>query len=158
MRRKTTKTMAALLGATLIASAFTGCGQDAQQQTSQETKTETKQESQAGEAKASESEEKQETAKWSGTITLSPYMFGPVENDKITPLIEEKLKEYGYDVKFENIYVETGQYAELVNLRLASGEAPDIFRVTDVDTYMGYCKQGLVATWDEALFREQHRT
>lgn len=155
MRRKTTKAMAALLGATLIASAFTGCGQNGQQAGS-ETKSEVKTEgqSQSSEAKSSEAGEEKESAKWSGTITIAPYMFGPVENDKITPLIEAKLKEYGYDVKLENVYMETGQYTELLNLRLASGEAPDIFKVPDVETYMGYCKQGLVATWDEALFRE----
>lgn len=92
--------------------------------------------------------------KWSGKITVAPYMMGPIEEDVITPLIEDALREYGYDVDLENIYLENGQYAELLNLRLTSDDAPDIFKV-DGDVMLDeYYNQGLIAAWDESFFRE----
>lgn len=40
-----------------------------------------------------------EDYKWSGTISVAQYAFGPIDDDQITALVEERLREYGYDVK-----------------------------------------------------------
>ena len=92
--------------------------------------------------------------KWSGKITVAPYMFSQVENDIMTPMVEEKLLEYGYDVDLENVYIENGQYAELLNIRIASGDAPDIFRGIDDAAFLEYNRQGVIANWEESFFRE----
>lgn len=91
--------------------------------------------------------------KWKGTISVAPYMFGPVKNDEITPLIEKRLKDYGYDVKIKNVYLENGQYQELLNLRMASDDAPDIFKINKT-TFQQFAQQGVLASWDEKFFRK----
>lgn len=152
-KRNCNKAIALVLGLSLTA-ALMGCGQKDEQSVAPETTGSTA----GAESSASESEaagkEEENPIKWSGTISVAPYMWGPVENDVVTPLIEEKLLEYGYDVTLENVYLENAQYSELLNLRLASGDAPDIFYAVDANTYAEYCRQGLIATWDEEFFRE----
>lgn len=161
MKKKNIKKVIALiLGMSLTASALAGCGQKEEQKSSSEAtesvaNTESTAEEESSVKESADGDAGEENAvKWSGKISVAPYMFGPVENDKITPLIEEKLKEYGYDVTLENVYLENSQYMELLNLRLASGDAPDIFYAAGPDAYAEYCKQGLIASWDEAFFRE----
>lgn len=158
MKKKNIKKVIALiLGMSLTASALVGCGQKEEQKSSSEAtesvaNTESTAEEESSVKESADGDAGEENAvKWSGKISVAPYMFGPVENDKITPLIEEKLKEYGYDVTLENVYLENSQYMELLNLRLASGDAPDIFYAAGPDAYAEYCKQGLIASWDEAF-------
>lgn len=151
-KRSINKFMALVLGMSLTVTALAGCGQEKSSDSSQTASTQ----SDASESTVSEgSEAKEETAiKWSGTISVAPYMVGPVENDEITPLLEEKLLEYGYDVTLENVYIENNQYSEILNLKLASGEAPDIFYCYSTNNLQQYRDQGLIATWDEEFFRE----
>lgn len=89
---------------------------------------------------------------WSGKISYAPYMLGPVSNDVITPLLEEKLKEYGYDVELENVYIENAQYIELLSLMLTSDEAPDIFEPRSITLLNQFHDQGVIASWDRAFF------
>ncbi len=95
--------------------------------------------------------------KWSGTITVAPYMFGPVDESKnvIKPLIEEKLLKYGYDVDVQNVYIENSEYLDILNVRLAGGDAPDIFESKGTATLKDYYNQGLIKTWDKELFIEK---
>lgn len=95
-----------------------------------------------------------EDYKWSGTISVAQYGLGPIEDDQITALVEEKLREYGYDVKFDIIYLENTQYDTLINLRLANKEAPDIFIVHSGSELDQYYQQGVLKTWTEEFFRE----
>lgn len=95
-----------------------------------------------------------EDYKWSGTISVAQYGLGPIEDDQITPLVEEKLREYGYDVKFDIVYLENSQYDTLLNLRLANKEAPDIFMVHGGAELDQYYQQGVLKTWTEEFFRE----
>lgn len=92
--------------------------------------------------------------KWSGTITVAPYMFGPVDdkNNVIKPIIEEKLLAYGYDVDIQNVYIENSEYLDILNVRLTSGEAPDIFESKGTSVLKDYYKQGLIKSWDKELF------
>lgn len=95
-----------------------------------------------------------EDYKWSGTISVAQYGLGPIEDDQITPLVEERLREYGYDVKFDIVYLENSQYDTLLNLRLANKEAPDIFLVHGGAELDQYYQQGVLKTWTEEFFRE----
>ncbi len=95
-----------------------------------------------------------EDYKWSGTISVAQYALGPIEDDQITALVEEKLREYGYDVKFDIVYLETSQYDTLLNLRLANKEAPDIFKVSGGTELDQYYQQGVLKSWTEEFFRE----
>ena len=150
-KRSINKFMALVLGMSLTVTALAGCGQKKSSDSSQTASTQ----SGASESAVSEDSEEENAIKWSGTITVAPYMLGPIENDEITPLLEEKLLEYGYDVTLENVYIEDSQYKEILNLKLASGEAPDIFYCHgSVDILQQYLDQGLIATWDEEFFRE----
>ena len=63
-------------------------------------------------------------------ISVAGYMFGPVDNEKdvVTPAVEKMLKEkYGINVDIEVVYIEQGNYAEILNTRLSGGTAPDVF-------------------------------
>lgn len=152
-KRNITKFMALVLGVTLASTALVGCGQ--KDSGSSKESSVVKESSTASTSAAASSEVEEENAiKWSGTITMAPYMFGPVEEDIITPLIEEKLLEYGYDVTLENVYLENSQYSELLNLKLASGDAPDLFYCGSTDNLAQYRDQGLIATYTEEFFRE----
>lgn len=95
-----------------------------------------------------------EDYKWSGTISVAQYAYGPIDDDQITALVEEKLHEYGYDVKFDIVYLENSQYDTLINLRLANQEAPDIFIVHGGAELDQYYQQGVLKTWTEEFFRE----
>lgn len=92
--------------------------------------------------------------KWSGTISCAPYLGGPPENDEVSPYIEGRLREYGIDLKYELVYLERTQYTQLLNLRLASGDAPDVFYNNSMATQAEYYAQGVVASWTEDFFRE----
>lgn len=151
-KRNITKLMAMMLTMTMAVTAFVGCGQK-KEEPSQEKTVESSSVQESSVA-SSETVVEEDPIKWSGTISVAPYMFGPIENDVITPLIEEKLLEYGYDVELENVYLENSQYKELLNLRLASGDAPDLFYAGSTDNLQQYREQGLIATWDEEFFRE----
>lgn len=97
--------------------------------------------------------------RWSGTISVSQYAMGPIENDEITHLVEEELlKKYGYDVDFEIIYLENNQYGELINLRIASNEAPDIFKLQNASDLELYVNQGVIKTWSVDFLRKHAPT
>ena len=152
-KRSIKKLMALTLSAALTAGVLVGCGQKESDSSSQEAPTKSSV-SEGAESIGTAGAEEENAIKWSGTITFAPYMAGPVENDESTPLIEEKLLEYGYDVTLENVYIENSQYREILNLKLAAGEAPDVFYCNTTDSLQQYRDQGLIATWDEEFFRE----
>lgn len=151
-KRNITKFMALVLGMTLASTALAGCGQK-DDGSSQASSAETSSAAATSSAASTEAEE-ENAIKWSGTISMAPYMYGPIEEDIITPMIEEKLLEYGYDVTLENVYLENNQYSELLNLKLAAGEAPDLFYAGSIDNLSQYRDQGLLATYTEEFFRE----
>lgn len=94
---------------------------------------------------------------WKGKITIAPYMFGPVDESKnvVKPLVEAALLKYGYDVDLENVFIENSQYAELLNVRIAAGDAPDIFE-SKSQTYMQeYFEQGSIKSWSKEFFIEK---
>lgn len=95
--------------------------------------------------------------KWSGTISLAPYLFGPFDESKdvIVGWCEDYIKEkYGYDVQFDIVYLEGSNYREILNTRIAGGTAPDIF-IAGGDVILDkYYEQGAIASWDVEFFKE----
>ena len=88
-------------------------------------------------------------------ISVASYMFGPVEDDVITPKVEEMLKEkYGINVDLEVVYIENGNYAEILNPRLIGGEAPDVFLAQGTSQLNSYYDQGVIKTWSVDFFKE----
>lgn len=95
--------------------------------------------------------------KWSGTISVASYMFGPYDEDQdiVVGEAEKILKEkYGYDVTFDIVYIEYAQYQEILNTRIAGKTAPDIFiSLSQANTDTLY-EQGALATWSKEFFEE----
>ena len=90
-------------------------------------------------------------------ISVAGYMFGPLDNEKdvITPAVEQMLKEkHGINVDIEVVYIEQGNYAEILNTRLSGGTAPDVFLAQSTTTLNEYLDQGVIRTWDEAFLQE----
>ena len=90
-------------------------------------------------------------------ISVAGYMFGPIDNEKdvVTPAVEKMLKEkHGIDVDIEVVYIEQGNYAEILNTRLAGGTAPDVFLAQSTTALNDYLDQGVIRTWDEEFFKE----
>jgi putative aldouronate transport system substrate-binding protein len=85
---------------------------------------------------------------------LCSLLGGEPEDDIITPYLTEGLRKYGIELNYELVYLERTQYSELLNLLLASGDAPDVFYSNSSITQAEYYKQGLVKSWDEDFFRE----
>ena len=89
-------------------------------------------------------------------ISVAGYMFGPIDNEKdvVTPAVEKMLKEkYGINVDIEVVYIEQGNYAEILNTRLAGGTAPDVFLAQSTTALNDYLDQGVIRTWDEEFFK-----
>lgn len=95
--------------------------------------------------------------KWSGTISVAPYMFGPYDETKDVAVhwAQDYIREkYGYDVTFDVVYIENANYSEIINTRIAGGTAPDIFK-SGSETYLDkYYEQGAIASWDVEFFKE----
>lgn len=95
--------------------------------------------------------------KWSGTISVAPYMFGPFDEtqDVVVNWCEDYIEEkYGYDVNFEIVFVENANYREIINTRIAGGTAPDIFQTGGDVVLDKYYEQGAIASWDVEFFKE----
>jgi len=89
-------------------------------------------------------------------ISVAGYMFGPInaDEDVITPAVEKMLKEkHGIDVDIDVVYIEQGNYAEILNTQLAGGTAPDVFLAQSTTTLNSYYDQGVIKSWDEDFFK-----
>ena len=95
--------------------------------------------------------------KWSGTISVAPYLFGPFDETKdiaVAP-VEQALKEkYGLDVTFDVVFIENANYREIINTRIAGGTAPDVFIGGGEDVMHKYYEQGAIASWEVDFFKE----
>ena len=91
---------------------------------------------------------------WSGHISNAPLLNAPPDEDIVTPYLIERLEEYGIYLDYELVFLERAQYTELLNARLASGDAPDIFYSNSTSTQASYYQQGLIKSWTEEFFRQ----
>ena len=98
--------------------------------------------------------EKKETVKTGadGRIVVDwvPQNDSPVDNN--SPIVAEYEKKYGVDFNF--IYMDRNQGAELLNVRIAGGEIPDVFTVND-SQYRTYAKQGVLSEVKEETLKEK---
>lgn len=152
--KKATRLLTILLALVLIFGVMAGCGKT--DDTTEPTKApeETKA---TEEVKATEAPVEEEGPTWSGTISVASYAFGPMdaEKDKVGPVVEEMLAEYGLDVDLEYVYIEYPQYQEILNTRLTGGTAPDIFIAMSLDNMLSLYDQGALATWTKDFFMEK---
>lgn len=81
------------------------------------------------------------------TINVSNWTAGPVDNDN-APILDLLEQETGVRIYFDNI--DGQQYNDLINLRIASGDAPDVFSLSPHATMMKFYQQGALRTISEA--------
>lgn len=148
MTKKVIKLLSQILALLLILSLIAGCGAKEVDSTKPANDTTT--------TGATSSTEPENKIKWSGTISVAPYMFSPVDKNKdvIKPLLEEALLKYGYDVDLQNVFIENADYDNLMNIRIISGDAPDIFEPESSNKMREYYRQGAIASWDKEFFIE----
>ena len=85
-------------------------------------------------------------------ITISNWTAGPVDNDN-APILDLVEKETGVRAVFDNI--DGTQYNDLINLRIASGDAPDVFSLTPHATMVKFYEQGALRTIPESVIAER---
>ncbi len=84
------------------------------------------------------------------TYTIIQWLPAPLDDD--APMVKKWEEEFGVKFKFD--YIETTKIAELLPLRIASGDIPDIITSLNYNGFYDYAKQGIAGTWDEEFFRE----
>ena len=84
------------------------------------------------------------------TYTIAQYLSAPLDAD--APMVKKWEDEFG--VKFVFDYIETSKMAELLPLRIASGDVPDVITGLGYTGFYDYAKQGIAGTWSEEFFRE----
>ncbi|HCM28150.1 MAG TPA: ABC transporter substrate-binding protein [Treponema sp.] len=84
------------------------------------------------------------------TITVANYQMEP------TPEDAELLKLYGdkLSADYKVININHDKYHELLNVKLASGEIPDLIYLRQADTLGTYVKQGVVAKLTEDMIKQ----
>lgn len=86
---------------------------------------------------------------WRMTISIAPYRRSPTEPDGKVILYFEDL----YDVDFDIWNVEADRYAELMGIRFASGEIPDVMDIR-TDQLSRWYEQGVLAEIPMDLLEE----
>jgi putative aldouronate transport system substrate-binding protein len=85
------------------------------------------------------------------TMTIATNVMGPVDNEngQIMKWYKEQT-----GLKIENINLERANYMELLNIRIASGQAPDFFMIEGHAPYHQLYDQGVLLEFDEGLLKE----
>ncbi|NSW89674.1 MAG: extracellular solute-binding protein [Firmicutes bacterium] len=74
------------------------------------------------------------------TFSWTSYQMAPLDSDPyILRYFEEK-----FNVKFDLWYIDMSKYAELIALRVASGEVPDLFRIQPATNFLNYYEQNIL--------------
>lgn len=146
MKTRKTRLLAILFALVLIVGVMASCDKTTEEEA---TKAPV-------ETKATEKATEEPAGPWTGTISVSSYAFGPLdeEEDFVGPYIEEALLAYDIDVDLEYVYIEYPNYNEIINTRLAGGTAPDIFLSQNIDTMLEYYDQGAIASWTKEFYLE----
>lgn len=83
-------------------------------------------------------------------ISAAPYELVPVEsNAPMTKYWEEK-----FNVDLDIWNVDPNKYAEILGIRIASGEVPDVFRITNYEDLLKYVNQDILAKIPEEMIKE----
>ena len=78
------------------------------------------------------------------------YCDGPM--DKNSP-VEKYFEDY-FDVDFNVWYIERSKWDELLNIRIATGEVPDVFMALSAKSFLNYVNQDILAEVPEEKIRE----
>ncbi|NSW90426.1 MAG: ABC transporter substrate-binding protein [Firmicutes bacterium] len=131
--------MVSILLVVFIMFSLAGCGKTEKDNDSKGSKT--------GSEKEPDSENKEEKVY---TIDWNGLQYGPVKDDApVKKILEEK-----FNVKFNMIYVDRSKYLELMNLKFANNEIPDVFTALNVNTLIQWVDQDLLAEIPESFIRE----
>ena len=84
------------------------------------------------------------------TYTLAQWLPAPL--DKNAPMVKKWEDEFGVKFKFD--YIETSKMAELLPVRIAGGEVPDVITGLGYNGFYDYAKQGIAGKWSEDFFRK----
>ena len=82
------------------------------------------------------------------TFSITGWTAGPVDNEN-APVLDWVEENTGVRVVFDNI--DGQQYNDLINMRLASGDAPDVFSLSPHATMTKFNKQGILRTFGEDI-------
>jgi len=157
MKRKSRSVLACLLAATLLLGLLSACGSTPPVATASATPSASASASASATATPEASQPSEDPIKWTGTISVAGYMFGPLDKslDIVGPGIEKGLEKYGYNVTLEHVYIEYPQYVELMNTRIAAGNAPDIFLSMGLGNMREYYAQGAIKSWTKEFWQEK---
>ncbi len=82
-------------------------------------------------------------------LHVAGWLAGPVDNEN-GPVISEMEKQTGLRIVSENI--DGSKYNDLISLRLASGDIPDLYSLTPHATFSKFYDQGVVKSFTEQEF------
>ncbi len=84
------------------------------------------------------------------SMTIAGWIAGPVDNEN-----GEVLKYYKEKtgMKVIGANIDGTKYNDLINLRLASGDIPEVFSLTPYAAYAKYYEQGIVLEFEESLLK-----
>lgn len=91
--------------------------------------------------------EKKQEADGKMTISWLPQCDSPVDAD--SPVMAKIEEELGIDIDL--IYIDRSKKTELLNVRIAAGEIPDVFSPPEANTFGQYCDQGIIAEIPEDI-------
>ena len=93
---------------------------------------------------------KQEASSDRMTIDWLMYCDGPMDKNSEVERYFEEL----FDVDFNVWYIERSKWDELLNIRIATGEVPDVFTALSAKSFLNYVKQDILAEVSEEKIRE----
>jgi putative aldouronate transport system substrate-binding protein len=132
MTKRFTRLTSLGISLTLTASLLAGCG---------------------GEKKTATQKSTQEPAKAQEPVKIDwlayPTVAEPDPNSEIAQFIEKK-----FNVKFNYWFVDDQKWDDVLNVKLASGEMPDVLRIKNRNNVEKYVKQGVLAELPEASIRK----
>lgn len=134
------KILSFVLALIMAVSMVAGCSKEESKTTEQAKTADQPQTAAKATAAATTAENKVYTIDW------LPQCDGPV--DENSPVIVELMKLFP-NVKINFIYLDRSKEAELLNVRLASGEIPDVMRLNSDDRYRQYIQQGVLVELPE---------
>lgn len=84
-------------------------------------------------------------------LTITCWTAGPVDNEN-APVLDYVAEQTGVRFIFDNI--DGVSYNDLINVRLAAGDAPDIFSVSPRSAFTKFYSQGIGRSMDERVLAE----
>jgi len=139
------KLLCTLLCAGLLCSAMAGCTSDpSSAASSDESSAPVSSASAASSDSGAEAEPQFYTYKIYQELSVAPD-----EDGEMMKYWEDY---FGVDFDFE--FIEKDKRSEIVPLRLASGERPDVICTMGYDNFRKWVEEGICGSWDPALFRE----